>query len=77
MSKAIVIKKKRSDAGTKRIARTQESERVTLYLPGHGIGPKIAKAIESSVIQAKRKDPTASVSSVLIEWLSDYLGITS
>ena len=67
---------KRSDAGQKRIKGGQDPERILLYLPGYGIGPKIAKAIRNDLKRLQDGgNPKATESTVLIEWISDHLGI--
>jgi len=68
-------KSQREDAGKPRIHNAQEPERILLYLPGYGVGPKIAKAIRADVKRQLATNPKANSSTVLIEWISDHLGL--
>lgn len=65
----------RNDIDQKRVETEQEPERILLYIPGYGIGPKISRALHNDLKVAKKKNPKATISTVLIDWISDHLGL--
>ena len=72
----MVIRKQRSDKGTRRIARIQDPRVISMQMiPDDKIEGAIVKAIDKDLARLKKENPRANVKTVLIGWLSDYLGL--
>lgn len=70
-------KSQRSDVKKSRIKNAQKPERILLYIPGYGVGPKISKALHSDLERLRNTNPKANTSTVLLQWIAEHLGLKS
>lgn len=68
-------RKPRSDKNKPRVRATRQPKTLMIYLAGHGIEAKVLNAIEGDLARKKKEDPDANEKTILMEWLTDYLGL--
>lgn len=72
----MVIRKPRSDKGVKRIVRLQEPRLFHVQMiPDDAIEGGIVKALDKDLARMKKKNPSATIKTVLVDWLGKYLGL--
>lgn len=69
--------KERSDKGSTRVINVRDPETFTISLKGHGIDAQVGQALERDLERIQKQNPKATYKHVLLEWLSDYLGLKS
>lgn len=72
-----MIEGKRKDAGRPRVAVSRPPKRISIYLAGHGVEAKISKKIDDDLILKLKAQPDATEKDVLMDWITDYLGLKS
>jgi len=67
-------RKPRSDKGVRRVVRKHPPHNISFQLLDEPLERDVSKSIRQELERMKRKDPKATVKSVILLWLGEYLG---